>query len=1098
MDDLENRMAIEVADRFRPALEREVRGRGWGHDVSKARTLRRLEHDVDGDGREETCFVVGIPEYGGPAMLALYDPSRAEGDEWRTLLPFEAGFRDLFVADMNDDGIPEIVTLWQEDFGLFLSVRILQWDGSLVHSLFPPERFHQGFVEMKDLDADGSDEVVIWSGVYETNPRWGPQFFNIYVFRYNGRGYELQRTQRSVRRYLPAPLLGQRISVTGLPERFELPPSPAEQRRKVEERLVKTGGVESGLLGEIGNQSAAYRKEGFYDEALELLDLVLDTVEHVADPAEKLMLEHEAWSGRAFVCTFLGRWQEAIDAYHNTINVYVRGASAKIPPMFGPTRRRELGMAYFRVGEYGEALRWFSDAEAALEEASLPDAEHRDELARIRSNSGLAYVELGEYEPAKKALREAADLHQGLGRITQASISRTGLGNALREEARVKGASYTASIEAYEEALNALNRQDGGDGESKDRESDVYLELGRALLADRKPGPALSFLEKSLLLTSVSNLTQHAAEHYLYIGEAHVDLGTLELASRFLSKAATLAEKYDTPETRWRALHKLALVQRSGGHLTKCAQTLQTCIETIERLRSQYLPESTKISMLSPKEKPYADMVALLCRTESSGALESDAQAIKQAFDYVERAKSRVFAEQLAGTNLGSAGLPVQLLEQEGTLSQTLRRLQARHKAEAKPQKYDWGSDVAQAEDELRRLHEEIAETGARGREYVTLRRAFPLGYDTLRSILKEAENTDQTTSTRNDEATHKRRVVLAEYFTTDDEVLLFVCRSDFDAPKFHRVDVAQDDLWQWRRMVFEELERHSDWDLEDWQTQLGPLIEPLARWSAEDDIVWIVPHGDLHRLPLHALKVDGRYLIERNPVFYTPSSSMMRYCQNKGTGQLKTARVFGDSLGDLKDAREEARMVGDLFGSDPNLGDRATKTALKEALEAVPGAIDVLHLACHGRFDSNEPLKSCVLLAPYRDGAGKERRYIEDRDLTAREILELELRAQLVTLSACESGISERRAGDELIGLTRSFIYAGASSVIVSLWSVADESTRVLMKEFYSSLLPGSKEASLTKVEALRSAQRHLIGEGDPLRHPFYWAPFVLVGAWD
>ncbi len=175
-------MAIEVTDLFRPDLEREVRRRGWGHDVSKVEMLRCLEYDVDGDGREEVCFVVGIPEYGGPAMLAIYDPSRANGDEWRTLLPFEAGFRDLFIADINGDGMPEIVTLWQEDFGLYLSLRVLQWDGSSVRSLFPPERFHQGLMEVRDLDADRLNEIVIWSGVYETTPRWGPQFLTFTSF----------------------------------------------------------------------------------------------------------------------------------------------------------------------------------------------------------------------------------------------------------------------------------------------------------------------------------------------------------------------------------------------------------------------------------------------------------------------------------------------------------------------------------------------------------------------------------------------------------------------------------------------------------------------------------------------------------------------------------------------------------------------------------------------------------------------------------------------------------------------------------------------------------------------------------------------------
>ncbi len=956
MKEPEGNLTTELVGLVRPALEREVRSRDWKFDVSKVQVLRRLQHDVDGDGREEVCFVAGIPEFGGPATLVLYDPCGADGEEWSTLLPFEAGFRDLFVSDINGDGMPEIVTLWQEDFGMYLSVRVLQWDGSSVRSLFPPERFHQGFMVMKDLDADGLDEMVIWSGVYETNPRWGPQFFNIHVFRYNGRMYELQRTHRSVRRYLPAPLLGQRVSFTGLPEQFELPPSPAEQRRKVEEHLLATDGIEPEFLENIGKQSTVFRKERFYEEALDLVDLVLEKVEHVADPEAKLVLKHEACSGRAFLCTLLGRWQEAIDAYRETIDLFVRGASIKVHPMFGPTRRRELGITYFRVGEYGEALRWFSDAEAALEEVGLSDAEYRDELARIRSNSGLAYVELGEYGAAKKAFREAADLHQELGRITQADISRIGLGNALREEARAQEASYVPSLRAYEDALKALNRQDGGDDESRDRESDTYLELGRALLSDQKPGPALSFLEKSLLLTSASNLAQHTAEHYLYIGEAHANLGALEPAERFLSKAGAIAEEYETPETRCRALHKLALVQKDDNRVPESLETLSKCIEVIERLRSQYLPESTKISMLSSKERPYADIVAMLCRSESSGTVDPDAQAVKEAFNYVERAKSRVFAEQLAKSDLGSGGLPTKLLEQERKLTRDLRGLQARHRTEAVPQKYDWGSNVAEAEEKLRGLQEEIEETGARGREYVALRRASPLDYDAVCSVLTDAENTDRVAVVAGDEANPGHRIILAEYFTMHEKVLLFICRSDFDTPRFHEFAITEEDLWHWRRMVFEELENPSDWNLNEWQAQLGSLIEPIARWSEEGDTVWIVPHGDLHQLPLHALKVDGRYLIERNAVFYTPSATTMKYCQNKGTGRLKSALIFGDSLGDLGYAREEARTVGDLFGSAPDLEDQATKTALKNSLEAAHGKIDILHLACHGKFNIDRP----------------------------------------------------------------------------------------------------------------------------------------------
>jgi len=113
-------------------------------------------------------------------------PSETGGYDVRELHEFEAGFRDLFVSDINTNAVPEVVTLWQEDFGLILSLHVEQWDGSMVRSLFPHVRFHQGLMEMKDLDADGVDEIIVWSGRYESNPRWGLQFFDIHVFRYDG------------------------------------------------------------------------------------------------------------------------------------------------------------------------------------------------------------------------------------------------------------------------------------------------------------------------------------------------------------------------------------------------------------------------------------------------------------------------------------------------------------------------------------------------------------------------------------------------------------------------------------------------------------------------------------------------------------------------------------------------------------------------------------------------------------------------------------------------------------------------------------------------------------------------------------------------
>jgi CHAT domain-containing protein len=238
-----------------------------------------------------------------------------------------------------------------------------------------------------------------------------------------------------------------------------------------------------------------------------------------------------------------------------------------------------------------------------------------------------------------------------------------------------------------------------------------------------------------------------------------------------------------------------------------------------------------------------------------------------------------------------------------------------------------------------------------------------------------------------------------------------------------------------------------------------------------------------LHYLPLHALKVEGRYLIERNPVCYTPSASVMKYCHAKRKERRERALILADSRADLPllHARGQALAVQQLF--DPHaevyLNGTATKTLVKQRLAVAKDEIDVLHFACHGYFHPYQALRSGIMLAPENGGTiqREELPRVEKPEespwnLTAEEIFGLEMHADLVTLSACESGVNERKPGDELIGLTRALIYAGTPSVLVSLWSVDEISTSILMHKFYQALKAGANKA-----EALQKAQIELRG---------------------
>lgn len=289
-------------------------------------------------------------------------------------------------------------------------------------------------------------------------------------------------------------------------------------------------------------------------------------------------------------------------------------------------------------------------------------------------------------------------------------------------------------------------------------------------------------------------------------------------------------------------------------------------------------------------------------------------------------------------------------------------------------------------------------------------------------------------------------------------------------------------------------------------------LLGPAAGQVLRAKRLLISPDGPLHALPFAALaepEAAGgafRYLVERIPLRLTPSMTVYAELARPGApGRDLSVVAFGDpryapgaavdlspllrgvALAPLPATREEAESIAGLFGGRGAafLGERATA---ENAAAVGPGTAFV-HFACHGFADGEVPLNSGLVFAAPGDGSS-------DGVLRAWNVFEsVRLDADLVALSACETGLGKVLGGEGMIGLTRAFQYAGARSVLSSLWSVSDESTALLMARFY-----GHLKAGQPKAEALRLAQLSLVhppgGRADAhSRHPFFWAPFVLNG---
>jgi CHAT domain-containing protein len=316
----------------------------------------------------------------------------------------------------------------------------------------------------------------------------------------------------------------------------------------------------------------------------------------------------------------------------------------------------------------------------------------------------------------------------------------------------------------------------------------------------------------------------------------------------------------------------------------------------------------------------------------------------------------------------------------------------------------------------------------------------------------------------------------LIEYYYQDEDMYAFVLSGrKLQTVKLNGAGLT-DDIMAFRRLI----EKPGSPDFMAASRKLyNRLFEPIEGVLGKRSLI-IVPHGILHYLPMNALH-DGRsYLIDRYGICMMPSASALKYLSKGKARKSGGVLIFGnpdlgDARLDLAYAEREARDVANLR---PNSKVFVRKEATETALREYGGSYSYLHFATHGQFNPEFPLQSALLLTP-------DSRY--NGMLSVNKIYSLNLALDLVTLSACETGLSRIANGDDLVGLTRGFLYAGSSSIVASLWKVDDLATAELMTRFYTELERTDKR------EALRTAQ---LETRKKYPHPYYWASFQLTGS--
>jgi CHAT domain-containing protein/tetratricopeptide (TPR) repeat protein len=544
-------------------------------------------------------------------------------------------------------------------------------------------------------------------------------------------------------------------------------------------------------------------------------------------------------------------------------------------------------------------------------------------------------------------------------------------------------------------------------------------------------------------------------------GEAARAQGQERLAQILLETTLKEAEAQALPQIAERCHTSLGLLAAARGETARAEASFRRAVSLIEDLRAPLPAEEFRTAFVADKLAPYDELVRLCL---------SDGRTT-DALCYTERARSRALVEMLSGA-LAVHPRPrdefeAALFEQLDTMREELNWFYSRIN---RPPEGDTSRGAAA----MQALHDAVRERETRTLEIMrqlqqrggapALGRTDPLDVQGLQRSLGSD-------------------TALVEYTSLGGELLAFVVTGE----KIEVVRGLADEravaeaLGQFRFQVgslrygsarmrshLSALEGRARQHLRTLYDLLLRRVEPLL---GERRLV-VVPHRALHYVPFHALDDGDSYVVERREVSYAPSASVLGYCLARPERPFERALLMGVADEQTPRVRDEIDALAPLFPEATALLDaRATVGALRER---APSA-DLLHLACHGQFRPDSPLFSSLRLG--------------DGWLTVRDAYTLDVGASLVTLSACETGVSAVAPGDELLGLVRGFFYAGAPSLVLSLWTVDDEATAELMKDFYTSLRAGARPAAALRAAQLRQMQQR--------PHPFFWSPFVLTGRW-
>ncbi|WP_199249413.1 CHAT domain-containing protein [[Phormidium] sp. ETS-05] len=860
--------------------------------------------------------------------------------------------------------------------------------------------------------------------------------------------------------------------------------------------LFRQLGDKSREAGTLHGMGWAYSDLGDQETALDYLNQALVLRKELRDKKG----EARTLSGIARAYSDLGDKQKALSYYNQALllSQEVGDKDGEAATLHG------MGWVYLELGEKQTALDLFNRALKLRRE--LGDKRREAETLNI---IGQVYSSLGDSQTALSYFSQSLPVRRQMGDKRGEAITLSDMGR-VHFDLNL----YRIALIYFDQSL-ILFRQVG----DKKAEARTLTSLGVAYynLGDKQT--ALNYYNQALSLSRQVRDKRGEAATILWIGEIYFSLRDPKTALSYFNQSLPLFQEVGDKEGESANLYSLARVFRRQGKLDAARQNIEAAITIIENLRTKIASEKLRQFYFAKNQDSYEFYIDLLMQLHQQ---QPDKGYDAKALNASERARARTLIEILAEAHVDIRfGVDASLVERERTLQQQLDEVKKRLiELSSVNNNRDEVVELTRKQDSLLAQYENVqAEIRSASPRYAAIAQPQPLTLEEIQQQVLD-ENT-----------------IILEYSLGEERSYLWLVSksgiTSYELPPRAKIEKVA-------RYFLHVLIRPDDRNILSLVADAGKalsqiILQPVAEQLGNKRLV-VVADGTLQYIPFAALTIPGKDvpLIVEHEIINLPSASTIAILRRETAGRKpapKTLAILADPVFNPKDKRIDAIPQTTRAQNEGYLSNLFWKMLLFERSASLTGmdwqrlpftrqeaqaiiamvpaeerisffdfqadrahAISpelsqyrIVHFATHGFADSKKPELSGIVLSLVDEAGSWQNGYLHLYD-----IFSLNLPAELVVLSACQTGIGHQIKGEGIVGLTRGFMYAGALRVAVSLWSVDDQATAILMSSFYEKML----SEGMPPAQALRATQLEM-WHSFQWKAPYYWAAFTLQGEW-